>query len=468
MSLEDRYKPLIVAGPGNPMHNARTFLQGVYTRNRRPILIHLRGSFYAWNGTRWQEIDDATIRAELYTGFEPAKYPRPIDGGGKELVKFSPNRSKIANLLEALEAVTKQPSTLTSPQWFPDAGIERNVPADKVIACRNGLLHVTTRRLWPHMPEFFNTTCVPFDYDPDAPTPQRWLTFLKELWDDDQQSIDCLQDIFGYVISGDTSLQKMFLLVGPRRSGKGTIARILTELVGRDHVVGSTLASLGSNFGLAPLVDASVTFIGDARLPKKGDNSIITERMLAISGEDTLTVDRKYRPHWTGKLPARIFVLSNELPRLDDVSGALASRFIILTLTRSFYGRENRRLFDELREELPGILNWALDGLDRLDRADRFVQPESSAEQIRELEDLSSPVGAFIRDCCQTGPDHEVKADKLYEAWRDWNDDQGYRNVSTVQTFGRDLRAAVPALTVTRPRDAIGRRYRVYHGVGLA
>jgi putative DNA primase/helicase len=102
-----------------------------------------------------------------------------------------------------------------------------------------------------------------------------------------------------------------------------------------------------------------------------------------------------------------------------------------------------------------------------LNHADRFIQPESSAEQIRELEDLSSPVGAFIRDCCQIGPDHDVHADKLYEAWREWNDDQGYRNVSTVQTFGRDLRAAVPALTVTRPRDPIGRRYRVYHGVGL-
>jgi putative DNA primase/helicase len=79
---------------------------------------------------------------------------------------------------------------------------------------------------------------VPFDYDPNAPTPERWLTFLKELWPDDADSIKALQEFFGYVISGRTDLQKMLLLVGPTRSGKGTIARILTALIGRGNAAG--------------------------------------------------------------------------------------------------------------------------------------------------------------------------------------------------------------------------------------
>jgi putative DNA primase/helicase len=83
---------------------------------------------------------------------------------------------------------------------------------------------------------------VPFPYDPEAPSPKRWLAFLKELWADDQDSIATLQEFFGYVLSGRTDLHKILLLIGPARSGKGTIARILSALMGNGNVTGPTLA----------------------------------------------------------------------------------------------------------------------------------------------------------------------------------------------------------------------------------
>jgi putative DNA primase/helicase len=58
----------------------------------------------------------------------------------------------------------------------------------------------------------------------------------------------------------------MLLLIGPKRSGKGTIARMLAALVGRGHVVGPTLASLGTNFGLSPLLGRPLAVVSDARL----------------------------------------------------------------------------------------------------------------------------------------------------------------------------------------------------------
>ena len=56
---------------------------------------------------------------------------------------------------------------------------------------------------------------------------------------------------------------------------------------------------------------------------------MVVERLLSVSGEDSLTIDRKYREPWTGRLPTRFVVMTNELPRLSDSSGALASRFIV-------------------------------------------------------------------------------------------------------------------------------------------
>jgi putative DNA primase/helicase len=207
---------------------------------------------------------------------------------------------------------------------------------------------------------------VPFTFNPDTPPPRRWFAFLQELWGDDAETIAALQEMFGYLVSGDTRQQKMFLLVGPKRGGKGTIGRVLTRMIGRHNVAGPTLASLGTNFGLQDLIAKPVAVISDARIGKRSDGSLIAERLLSVSGEDLQNVDRKYLTPWSGYLPTRFVILTNELPRFADSSGALASRFIVLMLHKSFYDQEKPELTDELCGELPGIFNWSLDGLQRL------------------------------------------------------------------------------------------------------
>jgi putative DNA primase/helicase len=188
---------------------------------------------------------------------------------------------------------------------------------------------------------------------------------------------------------------------------------------------------------------------------------------LSISGEDTLTVNRKYREQWTGKLPTRLMVCSNELPQLGDASTAIAGRFVPLLLVRSWLGREDHQLEDALREELTGILNWALAGLERLATHARFTRPPGADEAMIALQDLASPVAAFVRDRCVRGPEHSVAIDVIYASWKTWAEDNGHVR-STKQVFGRDLRAAVPGLRVTRPGEHDDPdRPRVYVGVAL-
>jgi putative DNA primase/helicase len=164
----------------------------------------------------------------------------------------------------------------------------------------------------------------------------------------------------------------------------------------------------------------------------------------------------------------RFLILSNELPRLADTSGALAGRFIVLRLTESFYGREDVELTEKLLRELSGILNWSIDGWIGLQERGRFVQPQSSLDAIRELEDLGSPMGAFVRDRCEVGPGKTVTVDLLYLRWRDWCREEGRdeRTIASKATFGRDLRAAVPGLRRAQPRDGDD-RVPTYEGIGL-
>jgi putative DNA primase/helicase len=258
----------------------------------------------------------------------------------------------------------------------------------------------------------------------------------------------------------------MLLLVGPKRSGKGTIARVLTGLVGHENVAGPTLSGLSSSFGLASLLGKTVAIISDARLSGRSDSGIIAERLLSITGEDTLTVDRKYMEVVNVRLAARFMILTNELPRLSDASGALAGRVMLLRQTQSWFQREDPGLTPRLLAELPGILLWAIEGWRRLRERGRFVQPASSQDLLVQLEDLTSPVGEFIRECCEVGPDHHVLKAELYERWRAWCERAGRDRPGEASTFGRNLLAAVPSAHAGQPRDG-NKRVPVYFGIGL-
>ena len=121
----------------------------------------------------------------------------------------------------------------------------------------------------------------------------------------------------------------------------------------------------------------------------------------------------------------------------------------MIRLTKSFYGQEDIGLTEKLGTELPGILNWALEGRRRLWERGRFIQPTSVEDAIRDLEDLSSPVGAFVRDKCVVNAGLRVQVDDLYAAWKIRCEHEG-RSVSMKQTFGRDLAAAVPGISRRR------------------
>ncbi|MFK0141697.1 DNA primase family protein [Streptomyces murinus] len=310
-----------------------------------------------------------------------------------------------------------------------------------------------------------STSCPSHSTTTPTPKPRTWKRFLSDVWPDDPDSITALQEWFGYVLSGRTDLQKIPLMVGPSRSGKGTIARVLKALVGKENLAGPILAGLGSIFGLSTLIGKSLAVISDAGL-SGNDNSQVVERPLTISGEDTIDIDRKYREPWTGKLPSRLMILSNELPHFGDSSGVIANRFVLLNTRLSWLGKEDPTLTNRLIAEMPGILNWALEGLVRLQCTRRITEPASSREAVTTMRDTASPTSAFVRERCTTGATLSVPVDALWSVWRDWAEDNGVKP-GTKQVFGRNLLSVVPQLSRTRPRDAYGQQVATYTGITL-
>jgi putative DNA primase/helicase len=450
----------LVLSPRRTLPTAEAFIRQFYTHREGRTLHDYTGVLLRWSGTRYLEIEDAAVKKHLQGWLHDALRYRvnPLTGE-MDLVPFESNPATVKAALESIKAFVHLPASITPPAWI---GRPDEPPPEEFLPCRSVLLHLPTMQRRPATPALLVTNALDFDPDPAARTPRAWFAFLHQLFDGDVQSLDLLQEWLGYCLTADTSQQKMLLIVGPRRSGKGTIARVAARLVGRSNVCGPTTSSLAGNFGLQPLIGKSLAIVSDARF--SGENiSTVVERLLCISGEDAVTVDRKYLPSVTLKLPTRFMFLTNELPRLGDVSGALVGRFVVLHLTESFYGREDTRLTEKLLAELPGILNWAIEGWQRLRERGRFVMPQSSADAVTDLEDLSSPVAAFVRDACSVGPENRVDVDELYSAWQGWCETQGRKVVATKQVVGRDLIAAVP--TVKRRRGTGQRAF--YEGIAL-
>jgi putative DNA primase/helicase len=445
-----------------PLDSAKEFVRRCYTRNDTGTLRYYRGAFYEWSrdGSHYEECNNDHLRSRLYQFLEQA-----ITIKGKP---FSPSAHKVNQIWDALQSGVEV-NAKRNPPFLIDEDEDTRSELGGHIACRNGLLDPITRTLTPHHPGFFNVNSLPFDYDAKAPAyPEIWMKFLCELFpgkegSDGERAELCLQEVFGLMLTPDTRFQKIFMMIGPRRSGKGTIAKILTKLLGKENVANPTLASLASHFGLQALIDKRCAIIGDARLGPQTNVHTVAERLLSISGEDALTIDRKYKDAWTGQLQVRFLILSNELPGFTDASGALSSRFILLTLQKNFFGKEDLVLADKLMKELPSILNWALRGLKRLRERGHFLMPELSLDAIRQLEDLASPVGAFLRDWCTTEKAKaKVLVHNLYDAYTIWCDVEGHKPKSNAW-FGRDLRAKFPGL------KSRGRGHdKFYEGIDLS
>ena len=257
--------PTTLPSPGQPMAVARQFVKERCLHNGALTLRHWRGSWRQWHGSHWREMENDAVRSLLYTFTESAKY---INAERQEL-PWAPTKRKVADLIEALAAITILDPEIDQPTWLDGR------TAGTVVAVANGLLEVETRRLLPHSPQFFNETAVPFDYNKDAPKPKQWLKFLDALWPNEPAAIDVLGEWFGYVISGR---------LGPTRGGKGVIARIETALIGKRNVCGPTLSSLETEFGLAPLLGKSLAIISDARIP---------ERVRLLGGPDVFPIKRE-------------------------------------------------------------------------------------------------------------------------------------------------------------------------------
>ena len=343
-------------------------------------------------------------------------------------------------------------------------------PSSSKIAFDNGVLDLVNweynqvdMTLMDHDPEFHILSCMQYEYKPEAKC-AKWLEFLQQVFEKDDERIQLLQQWFGYSLIYDYRFQKMLVMIGESRSGKGVITKILQSMIGGEAFVGTTMSNMSGDFGLDAIKSAKVASIGDAHRAPKDRIERVKEILLNVTGGDEVMVNRKNKKELPVTIPARLMLAANRFPNFIDEYDALLNRYLVLPFNVTFAGRENVTLFEELKLELPGIFNWALKGLLDLGESGAFVTPAAGEIRKQQIREQQNPVGAFIKEFMTVGNGDKVLTDELYSTYERFCEERSLFKDDR-RVFGKRISSITGVEKIRLTEN--GARVHYYTNIGL-
>jgi putative DNA primase/helicase len=445
----------------------------IFHKTFAPNMLRANDEFLVWRDGAYVQVEDNEVQSQIQAMLDRAKTKvKDAESGEMINVDFDPKSKDVAEVLAALKNKLHR-SALDRPQWLPGY---TGPDAANLVSFPNVLLDTTNGKTYDPTPGLFTRNVLGFNYDAKAKKVDEWLKFLRSIFAEEEreEKIRLLRQIMGYLISGDISYQKIFMLVGPARSGKGTIMQVINRLIGQSNIYSTSFTRMVQRFGTEGFIGQSMVVFPDAHTGQWIDHEAAVETLKSISGCDPQSIDRKYEKSWKGVLGVRFMINANAMPNFADASGAFALRFVTIQTDISYADREDLRLFeDKIQPEIPAIMNWALAGLADLRAEGRFTLTEN-AKQARETMDVANnPVKAFANEKLVFEPGARVSKKELYDAYRVWCSENGQRE-STSIAFSKKLytvsQGALKGLGVStiKTDNSEGKRVDAFEGVRFA
>ncbi len=399
-------------------------------------------SWYRWNGTFWEKDKKRRFRRgfqdllslmneDVKQWLEAAK--RQSNSEAQRQAATYEYATKRTNArINSLESMAQDHKAINADQF--NQGNLLNFP--------NGTLDLSSLTFREHCREDFLTVCLDYEYDSNQDCPL-WQKTLREhrfhegTHAPDETLILLYQELWGYSLTTDTKHETMIWQQGCSANGKSVVTKVLNALLGplAQSVNFQTLGSSG-NYDLANLPGKRVVFATEAEKGRSIEEALLKR---LVSGE--LTSARPiYGQPFEFHPVAKIWWSMNDKPTIRDTSDGLWRRLKLIPFHRTFTLEErDPALASKLMEELPGILNWALEGLERLNTQGEFTESDVVSEQVNTYRTESNTIALWLQECTETTASSETAAKTLYQNYNQWCEQNGY-TAETSTGFGKEMK----------------------------
>ena len=435
-------------------------------------LLHcVHDELFTWDGKLYRKVEKGEAHCWWYEWFQGRQIKKPTKSG-VELVDVKPNRRFVQDIEHAVRAkcfVPVRPDT--HEPFLIQTGTSMDL--DRAVVFRNGVYYVDRNALEPITADIFLTTTLPYDFDPRYKHPT-WDWTVVDWFNGAQDCIDLLQEWMGYCLIASNHMEAMMYLFGNPGSGKSTVARVIEAMLGPNRSCSADTSSFTNLFGPGKLLNKYLAIMNESRATNRHEIDKLLQAWKTITGGDTVNINRKYADAFDARLFCRLMYVANELLPFDDASQSMCRRTNLLYFPNRYADRGNkpdRALKDKLVAEVPGITIWALDGLRRLLERGEFTVPKSSEEHLRDISELTNPVGLMMSECCEfhVGADffkYKARFNELHDLWLAWCKATNTRNTMNQIAFGMKLNNLPQDIRRKRFMEN-GERFYAYQGVKI-
>lgn len=262
------------------------------------------------------------------------------------------------------------------------------------------------------------------EFDPEAVCPS-WRRFLDEIMDGDAEMIAYLQELVGYTLSGDTSGHMLMFLYGTGQNGKSVFIEVVRDVLGEYGMSMRTdalsLKAMSSKNGasedIARLAGARMVAVNETAEGMRFDESLIKD----LTGEDTVAARFLYKGTFEYRPVFKIWIRGNHQPEFNGADGGMARRVRLIPFdVRIPDSKVDPHLKEKLRTELPGVLNWAIEGALRWQKVGRIETPEKVLEATNEYVTAMDGLAEFFDEVLIRDEGSQTPIAVIFSAYEDW------------------------------------------------
>lgn len=414
--------------------------------------------WYMWDGSHWKpDITNEIARFALMT--TRARY------AAAATIPNLDARRKLANWAITSESITRQRAILEIAQSHPPFSTTIDVFDRNVLVAGLPRTTLNLKDVTVHAPDPAQYISMQLGtrYNDAAMCPT-WLQFIHDIFSGDSTTIAFVQRAIGYSLTGDTSEQKMFLCYGEGTNGKSVLLKTLMALLG-DYAGNASFATFDgdhrseSTNDLAKLRGKRFVTIIETNEDRRLDEA----KVKAVTGGDPISCRFLYGEFFTYTPTYKIWLAMNHKPVIRGTDRGIWRRIVLIPFLENFEPRKDKHLDQKLLTELPGILNWALDGLKSWHKEGLGSAPSIDAATV-EYQRESDNLGTWMVESTVVDPYGELISTDAYTDYADWVKGRGERYPMTQTTWGRGL--AARGFQSVRKRVGV-RQVIVYLGIRL-